>query len=134
MEKVQVWRRSYDVPRLRSAGTIRCFRARILATLLEPKDSLLPMPERPVARFLPYWHKTIAPCEEGKRVLIAATEQPASAREVSRQHTDEVIPAEHPTGSRSFMTERRLTPIRTTILVILKRKEATQAVANQLKK
>jgi len=31
------------------------------------------VPERHVARFLPYWHKTIAPeVKKGKRVLIAA--------------------------------------------------------------
>ncbi len=75
MEQVMLWRRSYDVP----------------PPALEPDDSRFPgrdpryaglrAEELPraeslkdtVARFLPYWHGTIAPAvQAGQRVLIAA--------------------------------------------------------------
>ncbi|HKB36984.1 MAG TPA: 2,3-diphosphoglycerate-dependent phosphoglycerate mutase [Gemmataceae bacterium] len=74
-QQVKVWRRSYDVP----------------PPPLEPSDSRFPGHDRryadltdrelprteslkdTVARFLPYWHDTIAPAiRAGRRVLIAA--------------------------------------------------------------
>jgi len=74
-EQVLVWRRSYDVrpPELektdaRYPGNDPRYKA------LDPKE--IPTTEclkDTVARFLPYWHETIAPSvKSGKRVIIAA--------------------------------------------------------------
>src|SRR5205823_3212645 len=74
-EQVKVWRRSYDIPPPPLETTDERFpgRDRRYAGL---KDSELPRTEclkDTVARFLPFWHETIAPAiREGKRVLIAA--------------------------------------------------------------
>jgi 2,3-bisphosphoglycerate-dependent phosphoglycerate mutase len=74
-EQVLIWRRSYDVPPmpldkndLRYPGNDPRYR--------ELKTGELPLTEclkDTVERFLPYWHKTIAPAvKSGKRVIIAA--------------------------------------------------------------
>ena len=74
-EQVKVWRRSYDVPppALEPADPRFPGRDRRYADLA---DRELPRTESlkdTVARFLPYWHDTIAPAvRSGKRVLIAA--------------------------------------------------------------
>ena len=74
--QVKIWRRSYDIPpppldARRSAASRRTIRATRRST-----PSELPLTESlkdTVARFLPYWHETIAPAiRSGKRVLIAA--------------------------------------------------------------
>ncbi len=74
-EKVKIWRRSYDVPPPaleendeRNPGKDRRYDD------MDKKD--IPFTESlklTVDRFLPYWHKTIAPViKSGKRVVIAA--------------------------------------------------------------
>jgi 2,3-bisphosphoglycerate-dependent phosphoglycerate mutase len=74
-EQVKIWRRSYDIPPPpllpddeRHPGRDPRY------TSVAPGD--LPLTESlndTVARFLPYWHETIAPAiRSGKRVLIAA--------------------------------------------------------------
>ena len=74
-EQVKIWRRSYDIPPppltlddARHPSTIRATRhcrVRDLPLTESLKDT--------VARFLPYWHETIAPAiRRGQRVLIAA--------------------------------------------------------------
>ena len=73
--QVQLWRRSYDVPppALTADDPRHPGRDRRYADLA-PAD--LPLTESlkdTVARFLPYWHETIAPTiRSGKRVIIAA--------------------------------------------------------------
>ncbi|HJV35788.1 2,3-diphosphoglycerate-dependent phosphoglycerate mutase [Geomonas sp.] len=75
MEQVQLWRRSYDIPP--PALTLDDPRypggdpryARLTPDQLPLAESL----KDTVARFLPYWHGTIAPAVmEGNRVVIAA--------------------------------------------------------------
>jgi 2,3-bisphosphoglycerate-dependent phosphoglycerate mutase len=74
-EQVLVWRRSYDIPPPalteddpRFPGRDRRYHA-LTRTQLPLTESL----KDTVARFLPYWHDTIAPTvRSGKRVLIAA--------------------------------------------------------------
>ncbi len=74
-QQVKVWRRSYDTPPPaltpddeRSPG-----RDRRYAGLTPEELPLTESLEDTVARFLPYWHGTIAPeIRAGKRVLIAA--------------------------------------------------------------
>jgi 2,3-bisphosphoglycerate-dependent phosphoglycerate mutase len=74
-QQVKLWRRSYDVrpPALEPADPRFPRRDRRYAEL---GDQELPRTEclkDTVARFLPYWHETIAPAvRAGQRVLIAA--------------------------------------------------------------
>jgi 2,3-bisphosphoglycerate-dependent phosphoglycerate mutase len=74
-EQVLVWRRSYDVPPPKLEPDDPRSPAK------DPRYKDLPKKDIPlteclkdtVARFLPYWHETIAPVvKSGKRVIIAA--------------------------------------------------------------
>lgn len=74
-EQVLVWRRSYDTPPPALAADDERHPGRDPRyAALEPSE--LPLAEclkDTVARFLPYWHQSIAPqIRSGKRVLIAA--------------------------------------------------------------
>jgi 2,3-bisphosphoglycerate-dependent phosphoglycerate mutase len=61
-EQVKIWRRSYDIPRDRRYASLSRSELPLTESLKET-----------VARFLPYWHESIAPdIKAGKRVLIAA--------------------------------------------------------------
>jgi 2,3-bisphosphoglycerate-dependent phosphoglycerate mutase len=73
--QVKIWRRSYDIPPPELKPDDERFPGR------DPRYHNLSGAELPlteclkdtVARFLPYWHETIAPAiREGRRVLIAA--------------------------------------------------------------
>jgi 2,3-bisphosphoglycerate-dependent phosphoglycerate mutase len=75
MEQVQIWRRSYDVPPPALTPDDPHYPGR------DPRYADVPPGELPlteclkdvVARFLPYWHETLAPAvQAGKRVIIAA--------------------------------------------------------------
>jgi 2,3-bisphosphoglycerate-dependent phosphoglycerate mutase len=73
--QVKIWRRSYDIPPPPlSADDPRHPSHDPRYTRLDPDD--LPLTESlkdTVARFLPYWHDTIAPAiQGGQRVIIAA--------------------------------------------------------------
>ena len=73
--QVLIWRRSYDTPPPPLAADDERHPSRDARYAgLAPAD--LPLTEslkETVARFLPYWHKTIAPSiKAGKRVLVAA--------------------------------------------------------------
>jgi 2,3-bisphosphoglycerate-dependent phosphoglycerate mutase len=74
-QQVKIWRRSYDIrpPALEPTDERYPGHDRRYANLT---DAELPRTESlkdTVARFLPYWHETIAPAvRSGKRVLIAA--------------------------------------------------------------
>lgn len=75
LEQVHIWRRSYDIPPpALTADDERFPGSDPRYASLSPEE--LPLAESlkdTVARFLPYWHETIAPAvREGKRVLIAA--------------------------------------------------------------
>ena len=74
--QVKIWRRSYDIPPppltrdddALSRGAIRATR-----TVRREDIPLTESLKDTVARFLPYWHETIAPAiTSGQRVLIAA--------------------------------------------------------------
>jgi 2,3-bisphosphoglycerate-dependent phosphoglycerate mutase len=75
LEQTQIWRRSYDIPPppLRADDPRHPGKDPRYASL---KPGELPLTEclkDTVARFLPYWHETIAPAvSAGQRVLIAA--------------------------------------------------------------
>jgi len=74
-DKVKIWRRSYDIPPPALTPDDPRFPshdpryASLAASELPATESL----KDTVARFLPYWHETIAPSiRSGQRVLIAA--------------------------------------------------------------
>jgi len=74
-DQVKIWRRSYDIPPPPLDPNDERHPARDRRYANVPKQDL-PLTESlkdTVARFLPYWHATIAPAiKSGQRVLIAA--------------------------------------------------------------
>lgn len=74
-EQVLIWRRSYDIPPppLSSNDERHPSRDPRYASLMPSELPLTEALKDTVARFLPYWHGTIAPAiTSGKRVLVAA--------------------------------------------------------------
>ncbi len=74
-QQVKIWRRSYDIPPPPLAPDDERYSGKdpryadLTASEIPASESL----KDTVARFLPYWHETIAPSiASGKRVLIAA--------------------------------------------------------------
>jgi 2,3-bisphosphoglycerate-dependent phosphoglycerate mutase len=139
MEQVQIWRRSYDIPPPalsgddpRHPGQDPRYRD------LSPGE--LPLTEclkDTVARFLPYWHATIAPVvQSGRRTVIAAhgNSLRALVKYLDAIADDDIVGLNIPTGiPLVYELEDDLRPIRHFYLgdpeVI---RQATQAVANQL--
>jgi len=141
MEQVQIWRRSYDVPPPALTKDSPMFPGKDprYADLKPEEVPLTECLKDTVARFLPYWHQTIAPVvKEGKRVLIAAHGNSLRALVKYLDNIpDDVIPGLNiPTGiPLVYELKDDLTPIRNYYLGDPEAvKKATQAVANQLKK
>jgi 2,3-bisphosphoglycerate-dependent phosphoglycerate mutase len=141
MEQTQIWRRSYDVPPPaltpedpRHPGHDPRY------AKLSPKD--LPLTEclkDTVARFLPYWHETIAPAvKDGQRVLIAAHGNSLRAliKYLDNISDNDIVELNVPTGvPLVYELTDDLTPIRHYYLGDQDAiKKAAEAVANQLKK
>jgi 2,3-bisphosphoglycerate-dependent phosphoglycerate mutase len=137
--QTKLWRRSYDIrpPALRPEDPRHPGRDRRYATL-RPED--LPLTEclkDTVARFLPYWHDTVAPAlRRGERVLISAhgNSLRALVKYLDDIPEDKIIDLNIPTGiPLVYELEDDLSPIRHYYLgdpeVV---QQATQAVANQL--
>ncbi len=138
-EQVHIWRRSYDVPPPaltkddpRWPGHDPRYQG------LDEAD--IPLHEclkDTVARFLPYWHETIAPTvKSGKRVLIAAHGNSLRALvKYLDEIPDDVIPGVNiPTGIPLVyeLDEETLKPVRHYYLADPETvKAAQQAVANQ---
>jgi 2,3-bisphosphoglycerate-dependent phosphoglycerate mutase len=103
LEQVQIWRRSYDTrpPALTPDDPMYPGKDPRYAGL-SPDD--LPLTEclkDTVARFLPYWHETIAPAvKAGRRVLIAAhgNSLRALVKFLERISDDEIAALNIPTG------------------------------------
>src|SRR5688572_21917899 len=101
--QVKIWRRSYDIPPppLTADDPRHPSRDRRYANL---KPSELPLTESlkdTVARFLPYWHDTIAPdIKAGKKVLIAAhgNSLRALVKYLDNVPEDEIVELNIPTG------------------------------------
>jgi len=75
MEQTNIWRRSYDIPPppLEANDPRSPANDPRYATLTKAELPLTECLKDTVARFLPYWHDTIAPAvRAGKRVVIAA--------------------------------------------------------------
>jgi 2,3-bisphosphoglycerate-dependent phosphoglycerate mutase len=136
--QVKVWRRSYDVPP--PPLTLEDPRHPSLdRRYQELGPGELPLTESlkdTVARFLPYWHDTIAPSvRAGRRVLIAAhgNSLRALVKHLDRMSDQDVIELNIPTGvPLVYMLSEDLEPLRKFYLGDPEAvKRAAEAVANQ---
>jgi 2,3-bisphosphoglycerate-dependent phosphoglycerate mutase len=120
-EQVKIWRRSYDIPppALQPSDDRNPSRDRRYAGL---QPSQLPLTESlkdTVARFLPYWHETIAPhVLAGKACAdCGPRQQPAGAREVSRRRVRAGHRrTEHSDGNSAGVRARRPSQAREEVL------------------
>jgi 2,3-bisphosphoglycerate-dependent phosphoglycerate mutase len=101
--QVKIWRRSYDIPPPALGGDDprHPSRDRRYAELSSEQLPLTESLKDTVARFLPYWHSTIAPhIKAGQRVLIAAhgNSLRALVKYLDNLADDEVVALNIPTG------------------------------------
>jgi 2,3-bisphosphoglycerate-dependent phosphoglycerate mutase len=141
MEQVHVWRRSYDIPPPPlAAGDPRNPARDPRYAELDPAD--IPLTESlkdTVARFLPYWHETIAPrILAGRRLLIAAhgNSLRALVKYLDGIGDDAIAGLNIPTGiPLVYELEDDLHPIRSYYLGDPDEvARATQSVADQVKR
>jgi 2,3-bisphosphoglycerate-dependent phosphoglycerate mutase len=141
MEQVKIWRRSYDIPPPALTRDDDRYPGK------DPRYANLKTEEIPlteslkdtVARFLPYWHETIAPVvRSGRRVIIAAHGNSirALAKYLDNVSEADIVGLNIPTGiPLVYELEDDLKPIRSYYLGDPEAaKKAAQAVADQLKK
>lgn len=137
-DQVLVWRRSYDIPPPPLDKSDERWPGH------DPRYRGLPESDLPVteclkdtvARFLPYWHETIAPAvASGKRVIIAAhgNSLRALVKYLDRVSDDDIINLNIPTGvPLVYELDEELKPLRHYYLGDQSAIEAAmQAVANQ---
>jgi len=117
-DQVKIWRRSYDIPPPPLSKDDERYSGR------DPRYASLKPEEIPaseslkdtVARFLPYWHETIAPAiTSGKRVLIAAHGNSLRALVKYLDHVSEseIVELNIPTGiPLVYELDDQLKPIR----------------------
>jgi 2,3-bisphosphoglycerate-dependent phosphoglycerate mutase len=140
-DQVKVWRRSYDVPPPALDPADPRFPGH------DPRYQSLTKAELPlteclkdtVARFLPYWHETVAPAvRRGERVLIAAhgNSLRALVKYLDNVSDDEIVGLNIPTGvPLVYELDDDLKPIRHYYLGDQEKiKAAMDAVAAQGKK
>ena len=116
--QVKIWRRSYDIPPPALSPDDPRHPSRdprykgLSPTELPLTESL----KETVARFLPYWHGTIAPAiRSGQRVVIAAHGNSLRALVMSLDHIDEqtIVELNIPTGiPLVYELDDDLTPLR----------------------
>jgi len=141
MEQVQIWRRSYDIqpPALTVDDPLYPGKDPRYTNVNPEELPLTECLQDVVARFLPYWHETLAPeIRSGKRVLIAAhgNSLRALVKYLDNIPNEEIVGLNIPTGiPLVYELNDDLTPIRHYYLgdpeAIMR---ATQAVADQLKR
>ena len=141
MEQTHIWRRSYDVPppALTAADPRHPSHDPRYAGLSAADLPLTECLKDTVARFLPYWHETIAPAVVGgQRVLIAAHGNSLRAliKYLDNIPDADIVELNVPTGvPLVYELDDDLKPIRHYYLGDQDAIEkAAQAVANQLKK
>jgi 2,3-bisphosphoglycerate-dependent phosphoglycerate mutase len=137
-EQVLIWRRSYDIrpPALEKTDERYPGNDRIYKDLV-PKD--IPASEclkDTVARFLPYWHETVAPAiKAGKRVVISAhgNSLRALVKYLDNIPDDKIVGLNIPTGlPLIYELDDNLKPIKNYYLGDPEEvKKAMEAVANQ---
>ncbi|HLG55788.1 MAG TPA: 2,3-diphosphoglycerate-dependent phosphoglycerate mutase [Vicinamibacterales bacterium] len=101
--QVKIWRRSYDIPPppLTAEDPRHPSHDRRYANLKRGEIPLTESLKDTVARFLPYWHETIAPdIKDGKRVLIAAhgNSLRALVKYLDNVPEEEIVELNIPTG------------------------------------
>jgi 2,3-bisphosphoglycerate-dependent phosphoglycerate mutase len=141
MEQVKIWRRSYDIPPPALTKDDDRYPGK------DPRYAHLRPEEVPateslkdtVARFLPYWHETIAPVvREGRRVIIAAHGNSIRAlvKYLDNVSDSDIVGLNIPTGiPLVYELKDDLKPVRSYYLGDPEAaKKAAQAVADQLKK
>jgi len=141
MDQVKIWRRSYAIqpPALTRDDARYPGKDPRYANLKPDEIPLTEALKDTVARFLPYWHQTIAPAvKEGKRVIIAAhgNSLRALVKYLDNVSDDDIVGLNIPTGiPLVYELEDNLKPIRSYYLgdqeTVAK---AAKAVADQLKK
>jgi len=141
VDQVQIWRRSYDIrpPALTPNDARYNGRDPRYADMRPGEIPLTECLKDTVARFLPYWHETIAPTvKTRKRVVISAHGNSLRALVKYLDHVpdDVIVGLNIPTGIPLVYELRDdLTPIRNYYLGDPEAvKRATQAVADQIKK
>lgn len=139
MELTHTWRRSYDIPppALNEDDTRHPRHDPRYASLSPEELPLTECLKDTVARFLPYWHDTIAPAvRNGQRVLIAAhgNSLRALVKYLDGIPDDEIVGLNIPTGiPLVYELTDDLTPLRHFYLGDEEAvKAATAAVASQL--
>jgi 2,3-bisphosphoglycerate-dependent phosphoglycerate mutase len=141
MEQVLLWRRSYDIrpPALTSDDPRFPGSDPRYAGLSRDELPLTECLKDTVARFLPYWHETIAPAvAAGRRVIIAAhgNSLRALVKYLDRISDAEILELNIPTGiPLVYELDDDLKPLRHYYLGDPDAaKKAAEAVANQLKR
>ncbi|MFN7979796.1 MAG: 2,3-diphosphoglycerate-dependent phosphoglycerate mutase [Vicinamibacterales bacterium] len=137
--QVKVWRRSYDIPPPPMTSDAAAGQAR------DPRYASLGPGEMPtteclkdtVARFLPYWHETIAPAiRHGERVIIAAhgNSLRALVKYLDGISDEDIVELNIPTGMPLvYELDADLKKISSRYLDEAAAKAAAEAVANQAK-
>ena len=137
-EQVLIWRRSYDIPPPpldknddRYPGKLRVY-SDVDSADLPVTESL----KDTVARFLPYWHDTIAPTiKSGKRVLIAAhgNSLRALVKYLDNMSEEEILKLNIPTGMPLvYELDKDLKPVKHYYLGDPEEvRKAMESVANQ---
>ncbi len=141
MEQVKIWRRSYDVPPPALTPDSPYYPGRDPRYVDVPKAEL-PLTEclkDVVARFLPYWHDTLAPAvKSGKRVIIAAhgNSLRALVKFLDQIPDEEIVGLNIPTGiPLVYELNDDLKPLKHYYLGDQEKIQAAiQSVADQLKK
>ena len=138
-QQVKVWRRSYDTPPPPMTGEDAALQGR------DPRYASLAPGEMPtteclkdtVARFLPYWHETIAPAiRRGDRVIIAAhgNSLRALVKYLDDISDDDIVELNIPTGMPlAYELDADLRKVSSRYLDEAAAKAAAEAVANQTK-
>jgi 2,3-bisphosphoglycerate-dependent phosphoglycerate mutase len=137
-EQVKIWRRSYDIPPppLTAEDPRHASRDRRYASLSKAELPLTESLKDTVARFLPYWHETIAPAiKSGQKVLIAAhgNSLRALVKYLDNVSDDEIVELNIPTGvPLVYLLNDDLKPLQKFYLGDAEAvKRAAAAVANQ---
>jgi 2,3-bisphosphoglycerate-dependent phosphoglycerate mutase len=140
IEQTNLWRRSYDIPppALTPDDPRHPGKDPRYASLTAEELPLTECLKDTVARFLPYWHETIAPAlGDGQRVLVAAhgNSLRALVKYLDRISDEEIVGLNIPTGiPLVYELDDDLKPIRHFYLGDPETiKKATEAVAGQLK-
>jgi 2,3-bisphosphoglycerate-dependent phosphoglycerate mutase len=139
--QVKIWRRSYDIPPppLSIDDAAHPSRDRRYASLSATDLPLAESLKDTVARFLPFWHSTIAPeIKAGKRVLVAAhgNSLRALVKYLDQVSDDKIVDVNIPTGiPLVYLLDDALRPVES---FYLGDREAAQrkaaAVADQAKR